>query len=240
MDPLEPDHVRYVGVTMDIDRRRATYAAGHWSGRRVQAWAHRLADAGRRPVLKVLDVGDPCREAEWISDLRARGCELLNTAPGVSRPRDSTRWQAKAVTLDPNLWLLVREAANDGVPRTEDEVIAEALRAHLVRKDLRGPREASWGPLDAWLEANGQAPPMGPHRLLMAYVQRDVEAMERQRDAAQAEVRAAQEEARGLQEALRRELAAEHLEDLLHGGDAAAAAQCPACGPSTGSQGGPP
>lgn len=169
VDPDEPDHVRYVGVTLDIEKRRAQYQAGQWSGRRVKTWAERLAAKGRRPVLKVLDVGDPWREAEWIGDLKARGCELLNTAKGGDLQRRGPRHKTFAISLEPNLALLAEEAAAQSA-RPVDEVIAEALRRHLLPKAPRGRGQADWGPLDEWLEEADAAAQAGKGDALAGYM----------------------------------------------------------------------
>jgi hypothetical protein len=80
------DAVRYVGMTLDADKRLRRHLRNADRGQDlpVYDWIHSI---GEDPVVEPLELVVPefllaARERFWIADLRARGCSLLNATEG--------------------------------------------------------------------------------------------------------------------------------------------------------------
>lgn len=94
LDPLEPDHIRYVGQSFYPGPRYVEHLSGRGRNRRPptpkEVWLARLSEGGRKPELVLLEKGvSPIhadeRENYWIVRLRRKGHQLTNAAVPVAR-----------------------------------------------------------------------------------------------------------------------------------------------------------
>jgi hypothetical protein len=80
-DPREPERLRYIGRTVDLDSR----LSGHrFNGvPRVRDWVRQLASEGQRPAMRCIEECStdeaPAREVFWIRGMRDLGHADLNS-----------------------------------------------------------------------------------------------------------------------------------------------------------------
>ena len=97
-DP-DTDELRYVGKAKDSKKRLKTHVFERGYRRPVNNWVKALVEAGKAPVMKILETvaDDQWEEAErrLIAEYR-KSCRLLNLADGGARPTQTTEQRKQA------------------------------------------------------------------------------------------------------------------------------------------------
>lgn len=110
VDPEEPQHVRYVGVTNDLNKRLTKHiysSKSYPNGTKKENWIGKVISEGRRPQIVMLDSTDTLEEVfelevDVISMFTEAGHELTNGTSGG--PGFDPKWVNKTGKTLEELW----------------------------------------------------------------------------------------------------------------------------------------